>query len=155
MRGSAGRGSTATKMPFPQAAYPHLQQEGYQDKSPADNRYNCIAWAVEDSRNFWWPSQLPWVTWPKNVPAENTIQAFVLMFEGQGYVSCPNGDLEAGFKKVALYALNGAPKHAARQLPDGRWSSKMGRDIDIEHNTLHALEGPFYGTVVRYFKKAL
>ncbi|MCI0637958.1 MAG: hypothetical protein L0Y72_23715 [Gemmataceae bacterium] len=38
------------------------------------------------------------------------------------------------------------PTHAARQLPTGRWSSKLGPSEDIEHD-LHALEGEIYGTI--------
>ena len=45
-------------------------------------------------------------------------------------------------------------KHAARQLTSGRWTSKVGQNIDIEH-TLAGLEGPFYGEVVRILKREL
>ena len=49
--------------------------------------------------------------------------------------------------RVALYALNGSPKHAARQVAANVWTSKIGQNIDIEHN-LRGLEGPTYGQVV-------
>lgn len=131
--------------------YPNLAQDGRQDKSQQDGRYNCIAWVVEDTKNWWWPHPLG--TWPQGLPRENTVAAFVTMFQARGYAECQNGDLEEGFLKIALYALNGEPKHAARQLADGRWTSKMGGNIDIEHTTPHGIEGPYYGTVVKYFRK--
>lgn len=51
--------------------------------------------------------------------------------------------------------------HVARQLPDGRWTSKLGPDEDIEHNDLHALEGDVgvyplcYGVVIRFMRRPI
>ena len=70
-----------------------------------------------------------------------------------GYsVSCDDGGLEPGHEKVALYVLDGKPTHAARQLPDGAWTSKLGRQIDIAH-TVCALEGPAYGQIAVFLKR--
>lgn len=33
-----------------------------------------------------------------------------------------------------------------------KWSSKLGKYIDIEH-TLRVIEGPAYGYVLKYYKK--
>jgi hypothetical protein len=63
--------------------------------------------------------------------------------------------LEPGYEKVALFALGGSVKHAARQLPDGRWTSKMGRDIDIRHDEVDGVSGPFYGDVVLYLRRRI
>jgi len=46
------------------------------------------------------------------------------------------------------------PLHVARQLPSGRWSSKLGALQDIEHD-LHDLEGTEYGSVVLVMKRTL
>ena len=46
------------------------------------------------------------------------------------------------------------PKHAARQLPSGRWTSKLGFLEDIEH-ALHDLEGTEYGAVVLVMKRPI
>ncbi|MDA1191379.1 MAG: hypothetical protein O3A46_06805 [Candidatus Poribacteria bacterium] len=43
--------------------------------------------------------------------------------------------------------------YAARQLTTGRWVSKMGGSIDIEHASPDALEGWFYGRVTHYMKR--
>ena len=43
-------------------------------------------------------------------------------------------------------------KHAAKQLYNGRWTSKVGGNVDIEHDLLD-LEGPCYGNVVMYFRR--
>jgi hypothetical protein len=38
--------------------------------------------------------------------------------------------------------------HAARQLPDGTWTSKLGKDVDIEHDYPDDVAGGVYGEVV-------
>jgi hypothetical protein len=51
-----------------------------------------------------------------------------------------------------LYAKDGHVTHTARQLADSRWTSKLGSDMDIEHE-LHGIEGEVYGTVVQILKR--
>jgi hypothetical protein len=68
-------------------------------------------------------------------------------------VVCTGDELEAGFEKIALFANDqGQPKHAARQLSDGHWTSKLGKSEDIEH-ALHDLTGVLYGSVVLIMKR--
>src|SRR5258707_504293 len=55
------------------------------------------------------------------------------VFTAVGYTVCDNDLLEPGYEKIALFALGGVPKHAARQLPTGQWTSKLGPMEDIEH----------------------
>jgi hypothetical protein len=43
-------------------------------------------------------------------------------------------------------------KHAARQLPSGRWISKLGPSEGIEHR-LHDLTGMVYGALVLGMKR--
>jgi hypothetical protein len=88
------------------------------------------------------------------VTRERTVAAFEEAFTSLGYTPCEAEGYETGFEKVALYATtDGRPTHMARQLPDGRWTSKLGEQVDIEHE-LHALAGDLYGTVVRILRRA-
>lgn len=80
------------------------------------------------------------------------MDAFVAAFQSLGYAICLSGAHEPGVQKIALYALNGRPTHAARQLSDGRWTSKIGKNIDVSH-TLAGLVGPCYGDVVVYMSR--
>lgn len=132
------------------SAFPSLQAEGFTDESPVTPIYNCIAWAAGDSKKWWWPTNRYY--WPNNCPREETIDAFMAMFAALGYEECGSSDLEVGFEKVAIYALNGVPTHAARLRPDGTWTSKLGRNVDIGH-TLSGLEGPEYGTVEKFMRR--
>ena len=84
---------------------------------------------------------------------ELTLEAFIAMFGTLGYAPCNNQDFEEGFKKIAIYSRQGVPTHAARQLPNKKWTSKIGKNIDIEHTTPQGLEGPFYGDVAAIMKK--
>lgn len=82
-----------------------------------------------------------------------TVSAFLAAFVLVGYVPCAGEDVEPGFEKVALFAdAFGKPKHAARQLATGRWTSKLGRMEDIEHE-LRDLESAVYGSVVLILKR--
>ncbi len=69
-----------------------------------------------------------------------------------GYAPTPSANLEDGFDRVALFAKDDRVTHAPRQLPSGRWTSKLGYDVDIEHD-LRGLEGPVYGRVVQILRR--
>ncbi len=40
---------------------------------------------------------------------------------------------------VALYLQDGRPTHAARQLPNGKWTNKLGQDVDVVHDQLEEI----------------
>jgi hypothetical protein len=90
--------------------------------------------------------------WPEGVTPEETLEAFVAAFATLGFVPSEHGHFELGVEKVALYARDGKPTHAARQQADGTWTSKLGEWLDVTH-TLHGLEGPIYGTVAAFLKR--
>lgn len=129
------------------ALFPGLSDCSWSKTSPEAVTYNCMSWAVEDQRRRWW-EPVPSFYWPAGAPRENTIEAYRIAFELNGYAVCNNAALEPGLQKVALYAVGSEPQHAARQLPNGSWTSKIGIVDDILHETLESLEGSHYGQVV-------
>lgn len=133
--------------------FPALQNTSYQITSPKDRRYNCIAWAAGD-QNRWWQPEPTGFYWPTGVVREFSLAAYVTAYATIGFIECDSDLLEAGFEKIALYALNGRPTHAARQLNSGNWTSKLGQIEDIEH-TLAGLVGDKYGIVVKFLKRPL
>jgi hypothetical protein len=133
--------------------FPHLVGEGYTETSPATSDYNCIAWAAGATGAYWWPDEDFVGFWPEGVVREVTLEAFRTAFQSLGYAHSDDGALEPGFLKVAFYARDGKPTHAARQLSDGSWTSKLGCEIDVIH-TLRGLEGPLYGQVAGFMKRA-
>jgi hypothetical protein len=140
-----------------ESVFPGLGSSEFRVTSPATRDYNCIAWAAGDTAHWWWPEVDPdndAIFWPAGVPLEETLAAFTAAFVTLGYASCTGEDLEPGFERVALFANDGVPTHAARQRPSGRWTSKLGFLEDIEHE-LHALAGAECGTVALIMKRPL
>ncbi len=134
------------------AAFPELAADNASVVNAADPRYNCVAWAAGVTDAVWWPAD-PDAYWPLTTPDELTIAAVIAALGTVGYGSCAHGDFEIEFEKVAVYAKQGIPTHAARQLSDGRWSSKLGRDCLISHATPGGVEGAVYGTVEAYMRR--
>lgn len=130
-----------------QVPFPRLTEANSRPTSPYDEGYNCIAWAAEDTDRWWWPDAQGQFYWPPDIERSETIDAFVRAYGLMGYVHRTNASIESSTQKVAIYTdAQGTPTHAARQLPDGWWASKLGPQIDIEHD-LTALDGPAYGTI--------
>ena len=142
---------------YKEALLPGLNRGEYWVTSPASDRYNCIAWAAGDDTDWWWPDPDPDSTsyWPETVPLEETLESFRAAFESLGYRECATADLEPGFEKVALFAKDGLPTHAARQLPNGNWTSKLGLWQDIEHQHLNAVgsNASIYGNVALLLRR--
>lgn len=124
----------------------------YEIRSPDNPRYNCFAWAAGEDHQQWSPNSLD-AFWPESATNEETLDAFIEAFRTKGYEPCDNDSFEEGFEKVAIYVDNKTPKHMARQYESGIWSSKLGKNVDIEHGTLQALEGDVYGHVAQILKR--
>lgn len=137
-----------------ESLFPNLKHEGYKITSIADVDYNCIAWAVSDTRKWWEP--LLGSYWPPGVQKEYSLAAYLCVFAIHGYAPCEQANLEPGYQKIAVYAdADGIPSHAARQTAAGNWTSKIGELEDIEHDTLRALEGDAYGMVAQLMKRKI
>lgn len=129
------------------SSFPILRVENCRLTSPADDAYNCIAWAADDTERWWWPDPQEQAYWPTAVPRVVSVEAFESAFRTLGYADRTDATLEQGKQKIAIFvSAQGFPTHAARQLPDGWWASKLGPQIDIEHE-LSAIQGPAYGAV--------
>ena len=125
--------------------FPNLATSGYEVTSEASSIYNCVAWATGDTADWWdWH---PRAYWPTSVPRSRRVEALVQVFGERGYSICENTEKETGYEKVAIYARNGLWEHAARQLEDGRWTSKIGEFEDIIHPSPEDLTGELYGEV--------
>ena len=137
------------------SVFPRLRGTDWRVSSEPDDRYNCIAWAANMTTDWWWPVGPGKTYWPEGAPRALALEAFQEAFANVGYRACAGVELEPGFEKIALFANDhGIPRHAARQRPSGRWTSKLGRMEDIDH-ALHDLEGTVYGSVVLIMKRPL
>lgn len=141
--------------------FPNLEADQYRVTSPRSPKYNCVAWAAGRTNKWWEPPHpflgpAPGTYWPPGIPAGTSLTGITRAFEQQGYEVCTSADLEPGFEKIAVYSdIHGNYTHAARQLANGKWTSKLGNLEDITHDNLQGLEGhhPAYGTATRYLKR--
>jgi hypothetical protein len=136
---------------YRQKDYPNLNAGNHHDTGPADPMYNCIAWAAGID-NDWWDAARG-RTWPGNAPRDYKVTSLVIVYESVGFVLCADGSLEDGIEKIAIYADGPEYTHAARQLETGKWTSKMGPDERIEHDTPQDVVGPAFGQVTAFMKR--
>jgi hypothetical protein len=103
---------------------------------------------------WWWPDTFGLCFWPAGVNRNETAKSFLEAFRSLGYQPCEDGSFESGFEKVAIFVKsNERPTHAARQLEDGTWTSKLGKQVDIKHETVEALNGDQYGKADIFLKR--
>lgn len=138
--------------------FPNLEHEIYCAESERDEDYNCIAWAADDTDQWWEPTPdpldgfwpIPWRAYDKDC----YVEAF--RTDGGYEVCATDFSLEQGYEKVALYLdANQRPKHMARQLPSGIWTSKLGKSWDILHQTHKGVEGATYGNAVVVMRRSI
>ena len=127
------------------AAFPNLSGEDFEIVGEPSERYNCIAYAAGDVGKPWDPNGNRY--WPPWATRTDNIASLMEAFAGLGYEPCDDAHSEDGYRKVALYAMQGQAKHAAVQMPDGRWRSKVGLGPVIEHGSPESLAGGMYGDV--------
>ena len=145
--------SSGARNPALEGPFPGLASSEYAETSLATRRYNCIAWAAGDEHRWWWPEPFPHAYWPEGTPRVATLESFIAAYATLGFERSADGGYQPGIEKVALFADDrGVPTHAARQLSDGRWTSKLGRSEDIRHE-LKALEGDVYGKVACFLER--
>jgi hypothetical protein len=131
-------------LPHLEALFPALAESEYSKSSEQDPFYNCFAFAVHDTGQWWQKVHLNGYYWP--LERDDRLEDWITALGLNNFKVTDNWDLEPGIEKVAIY-VNGAgsPEHVARQLESGQWTSKIGKGEDIEHTTLAALRGTEYG----------
>ena len=132
--------------------FPHLSSEDFEIVDDPTGQYNCIAYAAGDTSQWWWPNGIDY--WPPWVSLNNSMESLKEAFAGLGYEPCDDGNVEDGCQKVVLYGSQERFEHAAVQMPNGRWRSKMGRGPVIEHRRPDALAGEVYGKAMGFMRRA-
>ena len=134
-------------------AFPNLASEGFEIVDEPSPWYNCIAYAAGDTSKWWWPDGINY--WPPWATLTTKIESLQEVFAGKGYEQCEDSGTEAGYQKVALYEADNKMQHAAVQMPNGRWRSKMGRGPLIEHRTPESLSGGIYGEPTVFMRRTM
>jgi hypothetical protein len=116
--------------------------DNYEVTSKQTKKYNCIAWSMGKTNKWWEAAKYPGYHWPDGIPDDGSLNALMNLYERWGYKKCgKDATLEEGMEKVAIYCKDGEYSHGARQLRDGRWTSKLGLFEDIIHESLDSLCG--------------
>jgi hypothetical protein len=140
---------------IPDDPFPRLSARNHRRTSPASIEYNCVAWAAGDTGHWWEPG----AHWPTEVRLDEFSFGIAVLedaFKALGYQDCGDDrSLEPGFDKVALYGDMAFYTHVSRQLPTGKWTSKLGKDRDIEHHTPEDVAGGIYGEVVQIMRRPI
>ena len=134
-------------------AFPGLRYDGgFSITSPEDADYNCIAWAFGRKDCWMWPDEERdgVDVWPQGCEGDASIRTFIDAYRKQGYDVCDDDSYVTGTEKIALYAYPDSEEctHAARQLTNGMWTSKLGPSFDISHGSPYTIQGRLYGQVV-------
>lgn len=133
--------------------FPNSKLDPFLVTSPQTPQYNCIAWAFGDNSKWYWPDSANYYYWPSQIAREESIQCFIELFKLIGYEVCDSDELEVDFTKVAIYTDKlGKPTHAARQLKNGYWTSKLGQHFDVSHTIFSMKDGP-YGNVAVFMRR--
>lgn len=89
-----------------------------------------------------WPGPEPYHWWPDHLPRDGSLDVLLAFFGELGYSPGPlSGRFTHGVERVAIFGDEDGPTHAARELPDGTWTSKLGMSEDIQHRDLEMLVG--------------
>lgn len=126
--------------------FPNLAGSGYEITGEASGGYNCIAWALGITSEPW-DALDPDAYWPPSIPRDDLIVTVMRLFAGESFSLCDDDTPEPGYEKIALYAFVGRFTHVAKQLNDGRWTSKLGKREVITHPSPANLAGGFFGNV--------
>ena len=136
---------------------PNAKPGEFVEKSPRDTlerAYNCVAWAMGFDDRWWQPAALDLgYYWPDQAADSTRLAVYLHAFRQLGFTECEDESLEDGFERIVVFADdNGEFTHVARQLADGRWTSKLGGWEDIDHD-LRALEGGKYGRIACFMRR--
>jgi hypothetical protein len=127
-----------------EAQFPALGS--WTETSEATREYNCAAFAAGEDHRRWDPFPPGLDYWPPGVARSYALAAFVAAYQTINYAVCADGALEPQREKIAIYTnVYGGVEHIARQLPDGKWTSKIGDHEDIVHDSPASLGGSDYG----------
>lgn len=74
--------------------FPGLLAAPYEITSPRDPKYNCIAFAVGDTTQWWYDAGVTGYYWPTGTPSADTLEGWVKVFIDHGYRATDDDKLE-------------------------------------------------------------
>lgn len=113
--------------------------------------YNCISHTLNINNDISWPFDNN-NYWP--VSRNLTKESFDKFYEFHGFekMNLLDFSYDSKYIKVALYTNKGIPTHAAIQVDEFFWESKIGELGIIKHD-LFEIEDNVYGEVAQIYRK--
>ena len=109
--------------------------------------YNCVGWALHLKRSVIWPDDDQQHQWAPDLPRRPDKDIFCAFFEKMGFSECNDENFEQSREKIAIYSRGNEVLHVARQLRDGRWTSKLGPLADVLHPTALSISDGWFGVL--------
>ncbi len=104
-----------------ESLFPGLAGRYYVVRDSPSKIYNCIAWALGSTSDWYWPTL--YTFWPVR-ERRVTVACFAKLLESEGFGPATDAEVESGYAKIAMYVLKGVPTHMARIETGTVWSSK-------------------------------
>lgn len=126
--------------------------------SDPNSLYNCIGFAMgmnDVCVALVHPQKLFWCWWPPTAHPDLNPKSLIEAFEYFGFTVCPDGKIEPGYDKVALYEKDGNWQHAAIIEEENLYHSKMGVWWDIVHRGGDLFHDDSYGDIYAYMKRPI
>lgn len=135
--------------------FPDLCSDTSRLLSPSNSYYNCVAFAFDDTYNWWWPSTSHY--WPMPYKSDCVNESFHNLFATLKAEKISNLNNIERIKKeyaiIALYIKENGYTHIARyNFGLSGWSSKLGSMGCIFHKTVEELEGQWFGECCDYYR---
>jgi hypothetical protein len=143
-----------------ESLFPMLKGLAYR-LSPKTRRFNCLAYALGDTKNWWEPSLESKKDstgsnqryWPSGFPVDDSVETVELILRDRGYTVEIELSAIPEKEAIAIFATDGVWTHFAK-YKDGVWSSKLGKGNDIVGVPVLAFEGyKEYGRLVKILGK--
>ena len=129
-----------------------MNRNNYEPRSDEDFNYNCLAFALGDTSNWWEPPGQFGFYWPPGLPDDLSVGTAIRIIKLHGFVRDLEPNIAPEADAIAIYANGDEWTHFAK-FHNGVWLSKLGIDHDIEHSSLEVLEGDLYGKAVRILSR--
>jgi hypothetical protein len=127
---------------------PNPMSSDYWPPNVRESRFNNVPIALLLLREI---DSMAGILFLRYLISKERLQVYLEAYRTIGYETCDSQCFEPGFEKIAIYVNdNGKPTHAARQLPNGQWTSKIGMWEDVEHEFSESLAMEIRGQIIDY-----
>jgi hypothetical protein len=113
--------------------------------SDEDFNYNCLAYALGDTANWWEPPMAPGQYWPPGFSNDVTVATVEKIIRLHGFTREVEAGVDPETDAIAIFSKGTNWTHFSK-YHKGRRASKLGEGHDVSDVHPQHLEGRLYGT---------